>query len=475
MTASAQILICDHDDSFYRNLQLALGGEFSFLFTDQISSVWAQLQNRSFLLSIIDAQLIPSLQWRQTLEKFKAKAPQMPVVLRGSDSAISCSQDLIQWGAQAYVLKSLDLKPLMDIIRNAALRSPIQRLGQVPEATIISSLNRSPLIGNSEPMRELKRRILKAQVAQANVLITGETGSGKELVAKQMRKCDPRGQLEPWVAIDASTIQTSMAESILFGHERGSFTGADRMRRGLFEEAHGGVLYIDEIANMSWDVQCKLLRVLEEKEIRRVGSSRAIPLHFRIVSATNQDLFSLVKKGLFKEDLLQRLNVIPLGVPPLRNHLEDIPLLVDYFFSQQKTVFGEFKTKRFNEDAFEYLFQYSWPGNVRELSNLITYLSSMIDHDEITPDDLPDQMVPQVNDLRAASFQALEQSSNLGFYDQVAEFEKSILKEAYFKQRGRITQMAQALGMDRSHLYSKLKFYGIHPSELRGRKKSVLG
>jgi DNA-binding NtrC family response regulator len=215
----------------------------------------------------------------------------------------------------------------------------------------------------------------------------------------------------------------------------------------VFEEAHGGTVYFDELANMPLDIQAKLLRAVQEKEIRRIGATKTIPLEFRVICATNQRLEALVRQGRFKEDLYQRLSVLPLELPPLRERAEDVPLLAEHFLAQQSA------GKRFTEAALQLLTRYAWPGNVRELANLVSYVVAMTDGDEIDLSDLP----PKLRDSAGAA-----SGSGTGFYDAVEAFEKKLLEDEFRGFQGGIGDLALRLGMGRSHLYSKLKKYGIH-------------
>jgi DNA-binding NtrC family response regulator len=333
----------------------------------------------------------------------------------------------------------------------------------------LSLHRKNVLVGESPQMITLRRNIEKVRAGSGNVVITGDTGTGKELVARQLRRKFPDGSLEPFLAVDSATIQSTMAESTLFGHEKGAFTGAEKAAKGIFEEANGGIVYFDEIGNMPLEIQAKLLRVLQEKEILRIGSSKVLKLDFRVVCATNRNLEEMVTKGQFKDDLLQRLNVIPLHLSPLRERREDIKSLVEHFVARQHTAFGALE---FTDNSIRILKAYSWPGNVRELGNLISYLATMIEGKEVDVADLPPKFrdVERLIESQAAQ-NATSNSANKGiadtsgksaFYDRVSAFEEALLKAEYLKHEGNVSQLALTLRMDRSHLYSKLKEYGIH-------------
>jgi DNA-binding NtrC family response regulator len=281
------------------------------------------------------------------------------------------------------------------------------------------------------------------------VLIWGETGTGKELIARSLRPIREDGTLGPFVSVDSATIMESTAESMLFGHEKGAFTGADRTRPGLFEQADGGVLFFDELANMPLSIQQKLLRVLQEKEVTRMGSERCIKLNFRIVAATNQDLEALVGSGKFQADLLQRLNVLPIQLPPLRERREDIESLVAHFLKKS----AHSSTREMSPEALVLLQRYSWPGNIRELQNVIEYAMTMTDQKVLEPGDLPERIRAHL------SSQSQKEAST--FYEKIIRFERSLLEEALRGPYNSVSELATQLGMDRSHLYTKLKQHGL--------------
>jgi DNA-binding NtrC family response regulator len=304
------------------------------------------------------------------------------------------------------------------------------------------------LIGKSLALERVRRQIEKIRSSQANVLIFGETGTGKEVVARQLRKTISDGSVEPFVAVDSSTIQAGTAESVLFGHRKGAFTGADESRKGVFEEADGGVIYFDEIANMPLSIQPKLLRVIQEKEVLRLGATQPISLEFRVICATNQDLEDLVRKGEFKADLLQRLNVLPIELPPLRERKEDIPELMEYFFTQNGLKAHEVDV---SPEALKALKEYSWPGNIRELGNVISYLVAMREGPCIHLSDLPSKITR--SSLSSISAGTLS--------ERLEAFERDLLLREYRLAKENIAQMAQNLSVDRSNLYKRLKSLGI--------------
>ena len=312
-----------------------------------------------------------------------------------------------------------------------------------------SSEDHARLVGNSSPMRELRSLIAKFGPAEAPVLLTGETGTGKELVAKALHAAggDPAA---PFVPVNCAALPASTIDSFFFGHERGAFTGAERARGGVFEEAEGGTLFLDEVNSLPLDLQGRLLRVLQEKKVRRLGGNRELPVDFRLVSATNQTLESLVKGGTFREDLFFRIGVLRLNLPPLRDREGDLPELVKALLPNR--MIGEGLWKLFREHA--------WPGNVRELKNLLMALDILAPAEAVLePEHLPE------NALRA--FVRAEPGENIpedlqGFSDEQESREREFLARAYRSAKGNVSAMARMLGLDRSHLHQKLVKMGIH-------------
>lgn len=314
------------------------------------------------------------------------------------------------------------------------------------------------MIGESPQVLKIKKQIEKAKHSPAPVIIFGETGTGKEVIARALRRTLPDQSLEPFIAVDSSTIQSSVAESVLFGYEKGAFTGADKTTRGLFEEANGGTLYFDELANMPLEIQNKLLRVVQEKEVLRIGSTKPISLDFRIICATNQNLEVLIQQGKFKDDLYQRLCVLQIDASPLKERTEDLPLLLDHFAELHK---GNQPKISFLPETISQLKTYSWPGNIREVSNLVLYLYTMMEGELVSPLDLPPKIQKNLNSNKAPLFKNTDNDTR-SFYEAVEKFEHEFLEQKYSFFEGNVSKMAVALEMDRSYLHGKLKNFGIH-------------
>ena len=310
------------------------------------------------------------------------------------------------------------------------------------------------IIGKSEKILEIFEIIEKVARTDSTVIITGETGTGKELIARAIHKCSPRKD-RPFVPINCAAIPEQLLESEFFGYEKGAFTGAMRSRMGRIEFSNQGTLFLDEISSMSLELQAKLLRVIQEQEFERIGGLKTIKVDFRLISATNQDLKEKIKEGTFREDLFYRLNVIPINVPPLRERKSDIPILVNHFLKELRE-HNKTSVKRFSDKAMERLMQYHWPGNVRELKNLVERLSVLKQQGIIELDDIPSSMgipvIPQMKPLVDINIK-----KGISFHTQVAEFERRLLLEALEQTSWVKEKAAKLLKLKRTTLIEKMK------------------
>jgi DNA-binding NtrC family response regulator len=379
------------------------------------------------------------------LAEIARDAPETTVIMMSGHATLETAVRATRLGAFDFLEKPLDLERLRVVLRNAtervALRAENRRLRPAWADAIV---------GRSPAIRSLIHQIELAGPTPARVLITGEHGTGKELAARALHAASPRRD-RPFVAVNCAAIPEELVESELFGHERGAFTGATQARRGRFEEAHGGTLFLDEVGDLSPRAQTKLLRVLQEGEITRVGGSRAIRVDVRVLSATNQALESAVARAAFREDLYFRLAVVPIEVPPLRARTEDLPLLVERFAAQLAREMAR-KPRGFAPEAFERLRRHSFPGNVRELRNLVERLLIMTDAGRIGAAEV-DAVLPRP--AAAASGGRLA--------DAVRDAERARIEEALRIEGGHMTRAAQRLGLERSHLYKKMRKLGIPP------------
>lgn len=463
MKPSARILICDDNPVYQHYLQRILDSSFQFTTSKNGDEALKLIQEQTFDLLLLDIQLRSPEEGIQYIPRFLTTDPDLAIVMISSTTDFRAFREAMRLGAIDYIAKDFDADEINHTLRQTLERRSLLKKNQQQNTETLSQQRQHLLLGNSRPMQDLRRKIDKIRESNTHVIINGETGTGKELVARQLRKTLGNQTLEPFMAIDSSTIQSTMAESILFGHEKGAFTGADRTMKGIFEEAHQGVVYFDELANMPLEIQAKLLRVIQEKEVKRLGSSRVIKLEFRVICATNRDLEKMAQEGQFKVDLYQRLNVIPLHIPALRERTEDIPTLVEHFLKKQS---DPRRPLRMSSEALEALMAYDWPGNVRELENTIAYITTLFDGEEIEPADLPPKLRDCIRKKAIGKTPAtLEVGPNKAFYERVEEFERDLLMQAIARHQGSLSKLALELGMDRSHLYTKMKEYGIRPAK----------
>ncbi|MFL5813739.1 MAG: sigma-54-dependent transcriptional regulator [Bdellovibrionia bacterium] len=458
MSRQPQILICDDDSTFHQAVKLALKGKCDTRSAYNSDEAKVILAKNPIDLILLDVAMRTPDEGLSAIKPLIEIDPMVSIVMSSGRSDFETVRDAMRAGAHDYIVKDFEPDSLWHVLTRVLETKKLRQRTEQQNFEVSHHQRQHVLVGESAKIQTLRKMIEKVRLSPANVVIHGETGTGKEVVARQLRRTLPDGSLAPFIAVDSSTIQSTTAESLLFGHEKGAFTGADKMNKGIFEEAHGGIVYFDEIANMPLDIQAKLLRVIQEKEFVRLGSSKVIQSDFRVVCATNRDLEEMVREGAFKEDLLQRLNVLPIELSPLRERIEDIPLLIEHFLARQN---GFRPGLNLTDEAILTLKAYPWPGNIRELSNMIAYVATMAERDEVDVADLP----PKFRDHRHLSGQSQPVESDSGsgsFYDRVAKVEKEILNSEYARHEGNISRLALALGMDRSHLYTKLKEHGIH-------------
>ncbi|HET9605537.1 MAG TPA: sigma-54 dependent transcriptional regulator [Nitrospira sp.] len=387
------------------------------------------------------------IQGIELLAEIKRSFPDTNVVLMTAFGCVETALEAMKQGASDYLMKPVKNDDLLRVtersFREALLRSEINRLRR--EVNKEYSFNQ--ILGKSKPMREIFDLIRRVADSPTNILITGESGTGKELVAKALHYNSERKDAA-FVAVNCAAIPEQLLESELFGHMRGAFTDAKVDKRGLFEEAAKGTLFLDEISELPLMLQAKLLRAIQEKEIRRLGANRPIAVDTRLIAATNLNLSEEVKAKRFREDLYYRLNVIEMRLPPLRERREDIPLLVDAFLKKFGQARGK-DVKGVSETTLALLIDYAWPGNVRELENVIERAVTLSRGDKIVPDDLPATIQGSRGDRRVLD-EAAEKMHPLH------EIEKEYIKKILEKMGGNKYQAAQVLGIDRKTLYRKL-------------------
>ncbi len=381
------------------------------------------------------------------LEATDGRLRDVPVVMISGHASVETAVRAVRLGAYDFLEKPLSLDRVVLTAQKA-----IERRDLLAEVASFRGRreSESALLGESAPMRRLREEIARVASTDARVLITGENGTGKELVARHIHRLSERGGSR-LVEVNCAAIPEDLIESELFGHVRGSFTGASEDRRGKFEEADGATLFLDEVADMSAKTQAKVLRALQEGRFTRVGGTRPIESDARVLSATNKNLGEEIRRGAFREDLYFRLAVVPIEVPALRERTDDIPLLAEHFLREASGRFGR-KPKSLSAPAVEALERYRWPGNVRELKNLIERLMILSPSEEVRREDLPAE-------IRGAIGEAIAPDAPLR--DAREDFERRYILAALRRNRGNVSRTAEALDLERSNLYRKLKAYGI--------------
>lgn len=389
---------------------------------------------------------LPGMDGIETLKEIKNLRREVPVIMISGHGTIEIAIKAIQMGACDFIEKPLSLDRIVVSSNKALALGKLERENR----ELKENLNRRwRLIGESEKMRSLRSQIEIAARSSSRVLITGESGSGKELVARLLHGLSNRAS-KPFIEVNCAAIPQELIESEMFGHEKGSFTGAFERKKGKFELADGGTLFLDEIGDMSLQTQAKVLRVIETQEFQRVGGNANIKVDVRIIAATNKDLPTEVRKGTFREDLFFRLNVIPISVPPLRERKEDIPLLVDYFIKTISEEYGQ-RPKEITPEAIRRLQNHEWPGNVRELRNTLERLLIMTQSAVITEKDI--NLGDGVEMASYFSYRTLKEARDA--------FERDFIMKKLKENNWNISKTAEQLDIERSNLHRKIKTYNI--------------
>lgn len=401
------------------------------------------------VISDIKMPQIDGLEFTARLQNLR---PEVPIILMTAFGTIETAIEAMRRGAFHYVVKPLKLAEMSVNVERAIEHRKLRRDNTALRQEVKRNWSLGNVIGKSSAMKSVFDLVTRVSHATANVLITGESGSGKEMVARAIHQAGPRAQ-KPLVAINCTAIPESLLESELFGHAKGSFTGAIQRKRGLFEEAEGGTLFLDEIGDMNVSLQSKLLRVIQEKKVRAVGENMARDVDVRIIAATHKDLKSAIKEGLFREDLYYRLSVIPIVIPPLRQRKEDIPLLAEHFLRKYAAT-NNAKVKGFTKRAMVKLTELRWEGNVRELENVVERALVLCSGHLIDEADIPNpEMQSSENFFLGAT----------GDFPTVTQLEERYIKLVLEKTGGRKDKAAQILGMNRRTLYRKEREYGLIP------------
>jgi two-component system nitrogen regulation response regulator NtrX len=396
---------------------------------------------------------LPGIDGIVTLQRLRERKIDAQVVMISGHGNIESAVRAIKMGAFDFVEKPLSIEKTVLVVRNALRQRDLEAENRALRARVD---RQHVMVGESFAMRQLREQVEMAAPTNGRVLIYGDNGTGKELVARTIHQLSRRRQ-GPFIEVNCAAIPEELIESELFGHQKGAFTGAVADKPGRFEQANAGTIFLDEIADMSLKTQAKVLRVLQEQVMERVGGTQRIKVDVRVLAATNKDLVAEIRAGHFREDLYFRLNVIPIFVPPLRDRQDDIPLLADHFMALMAAEYGR-RPKRLAPEAVGRLQQYGWPGNVRELRNVIERLMIMVPGDTITAQDLAFLGHDNVRGLPSAT------GTTLPLAEAREQFERDYILRALAEQHGNISRTADALGVERSNLYKKMKAFGIAPS-----------
>jgi two-component system nitrogen regulation response regulator NtrX len=396
---------------------------------------------------------LPGMDGIQALEKIQALDSPPIVIMISGHGTIDAAVRSTKLGAFDFIEKPLSIDKTLLTLKHAAEQLTLATQNRQLREELQGQYR---IIGESVPMKALRQQLALAAPTNGRVLIFGESGTGKELVAHALHLLSLRAQ-QPFVEVNCAAIPEELIESELFGHVKGSFTGAVEDKVGKFEQAHGGTLFLDEVGDMSLRTQSKVLRVIEEQRFTPVGSGNNLTVDVRVIAATNKNLGEEIQKGNFREDLFYRLNVIPFFVPPLRDHGEDIPALANYFLAEFARAYGR-RPKHFSESALEVILGYRWPGNVRELRNLVERLVIMVQGERIERRHLP----PSLHHDHARSDSTKTPVTGFSSLQEArAAYERDYILRKLEENQGNVTRTAEALGLERSHLYRKMKSLGI--------------
>jgi two-component system, NtrC family, nitrogen regulation response regulator NtrX len=448
MTSRSYLLVVDDEAGIRESLTSILKDEGYQV--DAVASgeeALARATSGDFDVVLLDVWL-PGIDGLQTLSRIQAMQRPPAVIMISGHSTIETAVRATKLGAFDFIEKPLSLEKIVVLVRNAVQQ---RRLAEENQLLRSELGQRYQVIGDSVPMKAMRQQIAVTAPTNGRVLIYGESGTGKELVARSLHAASLRSS-GLFVEVNCAAIPEELIESELFGHVKGSFTGATEDKIGKFQKADGGTLFLDEIGDMSLRTQSKVLRVLEEQRFEPVGSNHTVSADVRVIAATNKNLEQEIARGAFRQDLFYRLNVIPFYVPPLRDRKEDIAILARHFLNEFSSAYGK-RTRELSDTAMDILLRYPWPGNVRELRNLVERLVIVCPHARIEPHHLPPEL------FRGVAESPLQPYSTL--HEARSAYEREFILRKLQEHRWNMTQTASALGLERSHLYRKMKSLGI--------------
>jgi DNA-binding NtrC family response regulator len=446
MAKKISILIVDDEESVRDSLyNWFIEDGYRVECAENATKALSILESDNFDIVLADIKM-PGMDGLEMLKRIKTLRKDSIVIIMTAFATVDTAVQALKDGAFDYVTKPFDPDDLSHLIRNASKQIVLLEENEILKEKVVTLENIEDLIGNSESMQQVFREIESVAQSNASVIITGESGTGKELVARAIHANSPR-KFFPMVSVHCGALSESLLESELFGHEKGAFTGAVYNRKGRFEMADSGTIFLDEIATISPKMQVELLRVLETKSFVRVGGNKEITSDFRVICATNRDLKTMVEKGIFREDLFYRLNVVNITVPPLRDRIEDIPLLVEYFIKKYCTSMNR-PAMTIEQSALKRLEEFPFPGNIRELENMIERAIVVGNGKKISLKDLP-----------------LGKTIINTTVESLDDLEKNHILQILTKYNWNISVSAKALKVDRVTLYNKIKKYDLKPAK----------
>jgi DNA-binding NtrC family response regulator len=444
------ILIIDDELEICESIKMILEYEgYSIEYSTNAAAGLEKLSSKQFVVLLLDIQM-PGMSGFEVLKKIKEQNFDISVIIISAHGSLENAIKATKLGAFDFIEKPIDREKLIISVRNGVEQTKLLLENKEIKKSLFGE---GKILGKSKAIQKIIETIEKVAPIDTRILITGDNGTGKELVARAIHNASPRKD-KPFVEVNCAAIPNELIESELFGHEKGSFTGAVQQRIGKFELANKGTIFLDEIGDMSLNAQAKVLRAIEDGKIERVGGAKKIEVDVRVIAATNKNLKEEIEKGNFREDLFHRLNVIPLHIPPLKERIEDIPILVEHFAND---IVARHKKPaiKFKEDAIKFLQSLSWSGNVRELRNVIERIIILVDKREISKDDM--------EFLFAAGQSTIDDI--IGGSNSFQEFKEKAERAFILKQlkanNWNISKTAEILDIQRSHLYNKMKKYGI--------------
>jgi two-component system response regulator HydG len=477
MQPAPRILVVDAEPQIHRLVALLLGDGYQVDGAGSAVQAIDHVHHTPYDVVLIDTEL-PEVNGFDLLRKLRKLAPELAVILMTAQATVQAAVQAIRLGALDYLRKTVSADELRAAVHRAADHGNLAREVRRLRSEVDRARGLDQLIGESPPMRQLIAMVERVAHSDATVLILGESGTGKELLSRTIHRIGPRAD-RPFVAFDCSALTPTLLEAELFGHEKGAFTGAGKARRGLFREAHQGTIFLDEIGDIAPSVQNKLLRVLQEREIKPVGGDQFVKVDVRVIAATNKDLKAMVAKGAFREDLYWRLAVVPVQVPPLRERREDIPLLAAHVLERRRGAAKSFAggearyPTKISPGAMMRLTAYHWPGNIRELENVLSRAAILCDGEEIRADDLDLVGVPEEAQAAASPSRSGSPPGDLAvdatagrplklvLDETIKTLERQAIVQALQQCDGSPARAAKQLGISRASIYNKLKEYGL--------------